>query len=249
MPLKDEEIIDLLQKIDINSQDLLTLINDLIYFCFELQSLKNIKLILAPDKLEILKKLNAKDNIKIRLILSKIYLNIINNQSLYLDYLLEINEEKTNIILQIIEECISLIQQLNGFVFDGELFNFKEKTLSLIKCYYFNCKNKITNEVQFRKLSELIDSFPAQFYSETYNELNKNKELYEVCKSEDQEKINTFEEKFAQINNYYEQYNAFRRFVECNSGLVNYESVGGEENLEKKEEKESEIDQNKNGYR
>ena len=243
--LKDEEIVDLLKKLDIDSQDLLTLVNDLIYFSFELKALKNIDLILTFDNLNILKKLSSKENIKINLILSKIYMNIMNNESLYSSYLLTIEEDKTNLLIQIIEECISLIQKLNGFVFDEELFKFKEKTLSFIKCFYYNCKSKISNEISTRKLQELIDSFPTQYFSETYNELNKDKDLYEIVKSEDQEKINNFEEKFAQINNYYEQYDAFRRFVECNSGVVTYASVGGEENPETKEEKKSEIDQNK----
>ena len=243
--LKDEEIVDLLKKLDIDSQDLLTLVNDLIYFSFELKALKNIDLILTFDNLNILKKLSSKENIKINLILSKIYMNIMNNESLYSSYLLTIEEDKTNLLIQIIEECISLIQKLNGFVFDEELFKFKEKTLSFIKCFYYNCKSKISNEISTRKLQDLIDSFPTQYFSETNNELNKDKELYEIVKSEDQEKINNFEEKFAQINNYYEQYDAFRRFVECNSGVVTYASVGGEENPETKEEKKSEIDQNK----
>ena len=243
--LKDEEIVDLLKKLDIDSQDLLTLVNDLIYFSFELKALKNIDLILTFDNLNILKKLSSKENIKINLILSKIYMNIMNNESLYSSYLLTIEEDKTNLLIQIIEECISLIQKLNGFVFDEELFKFKEKTLSFIKCFYYNCKSKISNEISTRKLQDLIDSFPTQYFSETYNELNKDKDLYEIVKSEDQEKINNFEEKFAQINNYYEQYDAFRRFVECNSGVVTYASVGGEENPETKEEKKSEIDQNK----
>ena len=234
--LDDEEIINLLKKINIDSEDLLTLVNDLIHFNYELKSLKNIQLILTFDIFNIFKKLNSKDNIKINLILSKIYMNIINNESLYSDYLLSIDEDKTNLLLQIIEECISLIQKLNGFVFDPELYKFKTKTLSFIKCIYYNCKQKITNDIYSRKFQDLLDNIPAQFFSETFNELNKEKELYEICKSEDIDKINNFEDKFAQINNYYEQFDAFKVFVERNSGMVSYASVSGEEDAEKKEE-------------
>ena len=129
-------------------------------------------------------------------------------------------------MVQLIDECIILIQKLNGFVFDPELFKFKEKVLSLIKCIYFNCKQKITNLVISQKFESLIDSFPAQFYSETYNELSKDKDLYDILNSQDQEKINNFEDKFAQINNYFEQFEAFRKFVECNAGIVNYATIG-----------------------
>ena len=72
---------------------------------------------------------------------------------------------------------------------------------------------KITNLVISQKFESLIDSFPAQFYSETFNELSKDKDLYDILNSQDQEKINTFENKLAQINNYFEQFEAFRKFV------------------------------------
>jgi hypothetical protein len=145
--------------------------------------------------------------------------------------LVEIEEQNLNLIMQVIDECIILIQKLSGFVFDPEMFKFKEKTLSLIKCIYWNCKKKITNITISQKLEGLIDSFPTQFYSETYNELNKEKDLYDILKSQDQEKINNFEDKFAQINNYFEQFEAFKKFVESNAGIVNYATIGeaGEE--------------------
>ena len=211
--------------------------NDLSLFNHELKSFKNISFFINSENLDILKKINAKDNIKINLILSKIYNNIISNESLYSQYLIEITEEKINLIMQIIDECIILIQKLQGFVFDPELFKFKEKTLSLIKCIYFNCKSKITNAAIIQKLEELLESFPTQFYSETYNELNKDKDLYDILRSKDVDKINNFEDKFAQINSYYEQFEAFKKFVECNSGVTIYSKIGdfGEELVNTKE--------------
>ena len=84
-------------------------------------------------------------------------------------------------------------------------------------------------------MENLLDSFPTQFYSETFNELTKDKDLYEILKSEEIDKINNFEDKFAQINNYFEQFEAFKKFVESNAGIVNYATVG-ETGEEKKEE-------------
>ena len=230
---EDEKIIQDFKNIKPNLEDLVTLANNMIKINHELKSLKNIIFFMTEENIEILKQLNARDNIKINLLLSKIYINLISNESLYNNYLVDVNEEKLNIIVQIIDECIILIQKLNGFVFDPELFKFKEKVLSLIKCIYFNCKQKITNLVISQKFESLIDSFPAQFYSETYNELSKDKDLYDILNSQDQEKINNFEDKFAQINNYFEQFEAFRKFVECNAGIVNYATIG-EEGEEKK---------------
>ena len=193
--------------------------------------MKDVSFFITEENIGILKKLNEKDNIKINLLLSKLYINLISNESLYSNFLVEIEEQNLNLIMQVIDECIILIQKLSGFVFDPEMFKFKEKTLSLIKCIYWNCKKKITNITISQKLEGLIDSFPTQFYSETYNELNKEKDLYDILKSQDQEKINNFEDKFAQINNYFEQFEAFKKFVESNAGIVNYATIGeaGEE--------------------
>ena len=237
---KDEEILELFNKINFNSEDLLALVNDLMHFEYELKSLKNINFFLTFQNFNTLKNLVTKENIKINLILSRIYMNIINNDSLYLKYLISLNEDKINLIIQFIDECISLIEKLEGFVFDPELFKFKTKTLSLIKCIYLNCKNSITNNIYNRKLQDLLDNLPAKFFSETFNELNKDKELFEVRKSQDQDKINNFEDKFAQINNYYEQFETFKKFVECNSGVVIYDSVAGDDNpkLEGEDNKE-----------
>ena len=228
---EDEKIINLFKNINLTSEDLVTLVNNLSHFNHELKSLKDISFFINEENLAILKKLSEKDNIKINLLLSKIYINLISNESLYSSYLVEISEPKLNLLMQIIDDCIILLQKLSGFVFDQEMFKFKEKVLSLIKCIYWNCKSKITNITITQKLEGLLDSFPTKFYSETYNELNKDKEMYDILKSQDPEKINTFEVKFAQINNYFEQFEAFKKFVDSNAGIMNYATVGqaGEE--------------------
>ena len=228
---EDEKIINSFKNLNLTSEDLVTLVNNLSHFNHDLKSLKDITFFINEENLQILKKLSEKDNIKINLLLSKLYMNLISNESLYSIYLVEVSEPKLNLIMQIIDDCIILIQKLSGFVFDPEMFKFKEKVLSLIKCIYWNCKNKITNITITQKLESLLDSFPAQFYSETYNELNKDKDMYDILKSQDQEKINNFEDKFAQINNYFEQFEAFKKFVDSNAGITNYGTIGeaGEE--------------------
>ena len=135
---EDEKIINCWKNINPNLEDLITLVNNLSQFNYQFKSFENISFFITEENLDILKKLNARDNIKINLLLSKIYINLISNESLYSNYLTEISEPKLNLMVQIIDECIILIQKLSGFVFDSEIFNFKEKTLSLIKCIYFN---------------------------------------------------------------------------------------------------------------
>ena len=234
----EEEIINTLKNINNNSEDLLSLVNNLIHFCYKLNSLKNIGVMLTNEILDYLKKFTDKGNIKINLILGKIYMHIISNESLFTDYLMDINESKVNILIRLIEECISLIEKINGFVFDPDLFKFKTKTLSLIKCIYLNRKNEINNEIINKKLEDLLYNIPGQFFSETYNELNKEKDYFNILKSLDSEKLNNFEDRFAQINNYYEQLEAFQTFVLFNSGVVTYAQVAGEQNPDITEEEE-----------
>ena len=239
--MDDSEIIELLKNINIDSEDLLYLVNSLIQFSYELMSLKRIELILTNEMIDIFKNLSKKKNIKINLILSKIYMNIINNESLYTNYLVEINVEKVNMIILLIEECMALIEKLNGFAFDPDLFKFKTKVLSLIKCIYYNRKKEINNETLNKKFEDLLYSVPTKFFSETYNELNNYKDDYDILKSFETYKINNFEDKFSQINNYYEQLDSFLTFVRFNSGVVTYEQVAGKDN-EKIEEEKTEVD-------
>ena len=239
--IDDSEIIELLKNINIDSEDLLYLVNSLIQFSYDLISLKKVELILTNEIIEIFKKLSTKNNIKINLILSKIYMNIINNESLYSNYLLEINVEKVNMIILLIEECMALIEKLNGFAFDPDLFKFKTLVLSLIKCIHFNRKKEINNETLNKKFEDLLYSVPTKFFSETYNELNNYKDDYDILKSFETYKINNFEDKFSQINNYFEQLDSFLTFVRFNSGVVTYEQVAGKDN-EKIEEEKTEVD-------
>ena len=239
-PLKDDEIVNLFKNIKFDSKDLPSLVNDFSNFNEHLKYLKNISLFLTPDNFYTLRKINEIDNIKILMILSQIYMNIMNNESLYSSYLLSLTDEKTGIVLQIIDECAALIEKLAGFVFDQDFFKFKLKTYDFIKSLYCNCKNKISNDIYLKKLLDFLDSVPYDLFSDSFNELNYDKKIYEVLKSQNKEKITSFEDKFSQINNYYEQYEAFRKFVQCNSADVPFASVGGEE--EKKEEEKKETD-------
>ena len=226
---KDERIIGTFRIINPDSENLVSLVKNLANFNEHLESLENISYFLNEDNVYILESLNYRDNIKINMLLVKIYINIINNPSLYSIYLVEYTEEKLHLILQIIDECITLIQKLSGFILDPIIFKLKEKTLSLVKCIYFNWKKIITNLAVTQKLEEYMDYLPEQFYSESYNQINK--ESLNILNSLDLEKIKNFEDKFQQINSYFEQFEIFKKFVEYNSGIVNYVGIGeyGEE--------------------
>ena len=156
--------VNLLKKININSKDINYFLSTLNNYYEKLDSVMNVSYLLNYENLDILKRLNEKGNIKISLILSKIYMSIINNDSLYSDFLLIYDKEKMNFIIEIIEECVSLIKKLNGFIYDPNLFKFKKKVLYLIKFIYINHKNKANIKI-VKKLEDLLDSTPSIFFS------------------------------------------------------------------------------------
>ena len=225
---EDVKILNSFKIINPDSDNLVALVRDLRRFNQELASLKDISNFLNEDNMYILQNLNYRDNVCINLLLVNIYIKIISNQSLYSTYLADYTEEKLHLILQIFDECITLITKLPGFILDPQIFKLKEKTLSLIKCIYFNWKGKITNLAIAQKLEEYIDTLPEEFYSETYNKMNEEKELYNVLNSINIENIKNFEDNFSQINNYFEQYESFKKFVENNSGISNKKEVGND---------------------
>ena len=212
--------------------NLLSLINSLIDFEEYLKPIKSVNDILTKENIDFFKKLFQKENIKINLLLSRIYMNIISNDSLYDEYLISIkenDEDKIDILLQLVENCVSVIQQLKTFVISSDLFLFKNKILSLLKDIYYNLKAKIKNEEKLQKFSYYIDYLPTQFYSNSFLELNKSKDLDEIYKTKEVNKITDFEEKFSEINNYYEQYEIFKKFMEFNSCKINHSSIKEEE--------------------
>ena len=241
LPQNSEIIIDLI-KIRPEYDHSITIINNLNNFYFKLKSLKNVEVILTTDVLLILQKLAELNNIKINLALQKIYLEILSKNSLYKNYLVFNNNyiitlDKISFLLYLIDECASLIENLNGFVYDQDLFLFKNKTIELIQFIYLNYSNKISDEDKTNKIKDLLTTLPSNFFSSAYLELNKNNDLFDIFTSQDIKKLTYFEDKFLDINNYYEQYKIFKKFVKYNCGeenpnekLVNLGNVINEKN-------------------
>ena len=227
-------IISEIRTINPNTYDINTLIYNLYQFNLKLKNLKYIQIIFTNEFLDILKQLAYKGNVRIDLALKSVYLTIISHESIFKNYLLFDENDiyrvfKINFLLNMIDECVFIIERLRDFIFDEELFIFKNKTLELLQCIYYNCRNKIKEEETLRRIQELLDSLPAKFYSSAYVELNKNKELYEVLKTQNLESIANFERQYLDVNNYFEQYEVFKKFMEMNSSDSvgeNFTSVG-----------------------
>ena len=235
----------------LNPENNLFLINNLNLFERQIKAIKDVSIFLTKENTDALKNLLSKDNIMINIVLGKIYLEIISNDSLYDKYLTSIDENDTtkiDLLLEHIDICILLLEKLNNFVFSSNLFIFKNKILELVKCIYYNCKNKIKNMESLAKILDYKDSLPSKFFSEFYLELNKS-DLQEIYNSKNVEKIREFEENFTKINNFFEQYEIFKKFVSSTS-VANFSSIESElsknKNEEKKEGEEKKENKEKN---
>ena len=174
-----------------SENNLPALINDLNNFQRQVKTIKDVSHFLTKENVDALKNLISKENIKINIALGKIYIDIVSNDSLYNEYLTSIDENdntKISLLLEHIEVCISLIEKLNTFVFSSNLFVFKNKILDLVKCIYYNCKNKIKKEETVAKILDYINSLPSKFFSENYLELNKI-DLHEIYNSKNVKNI------------------------------------------------------------
>ena len=223
----EEDLLSNLMKIDPETNDILSIINNLNIFELKLKYVKKINFLLTSSILYLFQKIQEKNNIPLNLILSRIYLDILSNESLYKNYLLLDDKyynilEKITYLLYLIDECDGLIEKLNGFVFDQTLFQFKNKLLKLIKCIHYICSNKMKAEDdKIDKLKELLDTLPSKYYSNSYFELNKDNNICDIFKSQSSDKITLFETKFYELNNYYEQFEVFKKFVEKNCDNIN----------------------------
>ena len=133
---KNYEIILDLQKIRIGYDNIITILNNLNLFEYKLKSLEDVNTILTTDVLLILQKLAELNNIQINLVLYRIYLNLITKQSLYNKYLSLSNNyievlDKISLLLYLIDECVLLIERLDGFVYDPNFYIFKKKIYNL----------------------------------------------------------------------------------------------------------------------
>ena len=91
--------------------------------------------LITEKNIEYLQNLNPEENIRVDLLLSKIYNKIFSSEDFYKDYFSneEENEDKMPLVLSLIEEPIKIIDGLMDYVISLENFQLKENLLKLIK--------------------------------------------------------------------------------------------------------------------
>ena len=212
-----------MKKIYVDMEDLHSTINTLNKFISQFNNLKDISKIFSKKNLNFFASLIEMDDIKINLLLSKIYNIIISNNYLYKTYIQQIkgNEEnKINVIIALVTNISLLIKNLDKFYFSPELFELKKKSLGLLNFLYNKCKNILReNEEKLNEIISLMNNLRNQYYSKVFNEFYQTPEIFEILISRDIYVLNAFESKICRINNYFEQFEIFKKFVELNSNI------------------------------
>ena len=202
--------------------------------------------IITKRNIKIFKNINEKENVEIDLLLTKIYYKILSSEDFYNNYFDEVrkNEKKIYLVLSLIEESISVINDFSDDFLSFEFFKLKENLLKLIKFIYINFKDKITNEEEDH-LNQLINELPMNFYSENYLELIKYKNIIYKNNNELLKSIEDIDNLFFELKSYYEQLNCFKLLfndIEAEDNidkLNNYSSIAAKdfENSKKKKVK------------
>ena len=211
------------KKVVINTDKISSIIEGLNYFLSELKSLENISSFLSQDNLYFFYSIALKDNIKVNLLLSRVYYVILSKDFLFKIMIPSINEKEYNkidLILELTENIAFVLDKLNSFMFSSELFELKKKSLGLLNCLYNNCKIKLKkDDEKIEEIVELMEIITKKYYSKAFNELCESQDIFEILKTKSSFAIIKFEEKLSQINNYFEQYEIFRKFVEINTNI------------------------------
>ena len=154
---------------------------------------------------EYLKAINKDNNFKMYLTLGHIYSKILNSDKIYGNFS-NIEEIKKNVglVIDIINECIKVLEHLKNFPITTEFYDLKKKILDLSKYIYINYKITLEDDDQLDSISQLLTDFPKNFNSESYNEMLKyRKKLsnnFELLDS-----IETISDLFFSLNSYNEQ--------------------------------------------
>ena len=209
------------KKITIDTEKIPSIIEALHYFLAELKTIENISSFLSQDNLQFFYSLSLRDNIKVNLVLSNIYYIILSKDFLYKKFLPLIQKEETykiDIILELVRNISFNLSKLDKFIFSYQLFDLKKKSLGLLNILYNNCKNRIKiDDSILEQIVDLMDSVTKKFYSNVFNEICQSQDIFEILKFRSVYMINKFEEKLSQINNYFEQYEVFKKFIEINT--------------------------------
>ena len=229
------DIVELLKNSQ-NEKDVLKLTQNLEKIISNLSQLKNANTLITENNMGILKKINEVDDIKINVLICKLYVKILSNDSFFNDLVSSISDSDISqipLLFNLVNECTSVLEKVDKFILFEYSFILKNIILDLLKYIYVNHRKKLEKDKEKNdKLQQLMTDLPLKFFDQNYLDLNRSKELFNLAYSKSEENVDNLEQKFFAINEYYQQRQIFERFCQFNSKNSNFSAVGSSENEE-----------------
>ena len=197
----------------------------------------NLKELITEENLDYFLNINQKENIKIDVLLSKIYNKILSCEDIYKNYFTDDKEEnkiKLTLLLKLISEPIIILDNFNHCFVSSENFQLKENLLKLIKFFYINLKDSLEDEEE-EYLKKLLNELPNKFFSKNYVEIIKYKNIIYKNNAELLENIENIDDLFFELETYYEQLSALELLFnnleidEDEEKLNNYSSISNKD--------------------
>ena len=197
----------------------------------------NLEELITEENLDYFLNINQNENIKLDVLLSKIYNKIFSSEDFYKNYFSDDKEEnkiKLSLIMKLMMEPIIILENFNHCFVSLEDFQLKENLLKLIKFFYVNLKDSFEDEEK-EYLNKLLNELPNKFFSNNYLEIIKYKNIIYKNNAELLENIENIDDLFFELESYYEQLNVLELLFnnleidEDEEKLNNYSSISNKD--------------------
>ena len=213
----------------------------------------NLNELITEENLNYFLNINQDENIKLDVLLSKIYNKIFSSEDIYKKYFTDDkdeNKKKLSLIMKLMLEPIIILENFSHCFISLENYQLKESLLRLIKFIYINLKDCLAKE-ELDYISNLLNELPNKFFSTNYLEIIKYKNIIYKNNAELLKNIDNIDELFFELETYYEQLSSLELLFndleidEDVEKLNNYSSVSNRDikrNTRDEEEDEDEVE-------
>ena len=193
----------------------------------------NLNELLTQKNLDYFLNINQNENIKIDVLLSKIYNKILSTEDIYKNFFTnnkKENKKKLELIMKLMVEPIIIIENFNHCFVSLENFQLKENLLKLTKFIYINLKDSLAEDEK-EYINKLLNELPSKFFSNNYLEIIKYKNIIYKNNAELLKNIEKIDDLFFELESYYEQLSSLELLFndleldEDEEKLSNYSSI------------------------
>ena len=145
---ENQDVIELLTNSQ-NETDVLKLTENLEKILTNLSELKDVNTFITENNLNILKKINEVDNIKVNVLVCKLFVKILSDDSFFNDLVSPITDSDISaipLLFNLVNECSSVLEKVDKFILFKDSFVLKNKILDLLQYIYVNHRKKLEKD-------------------------------------------------------------------------------------------------------